>query len=85
MREGFILGAPAKTNRNHKGYDYLDSQYGEVNVKGAVPNKRGVWIWEIKPTPCDNFALVKMSEARVPETYYMISNQSLQSYQQPGL
>jgi hypothetical protein len=70
--EEFIYQDP-----NHPGYDFIDQEFGKVNVKTANPNqekrsKNWAWTWEINPTQdADTFPLVFLDRNRRP-FYHLI-------------
>lgn len=67
LRGEKIQESPAHDNHNNKGYDYIDLEYGRVNVKGTCQSESGAWTWEIKPeTECDYLALVQMDKEKTP-------------------
>jgi hypothetical protein len=67
LRGEKITDSPVHNNHNNKGYDYLDLEYGRVNVKGTCKSESNVWTWEIKPeTLCDYYALVQMDRDKNP-------------------
>lgn len=79
IRQGHITESPATKNRNHPGWDYLDDEYGRVNVK-STPLVRERWTFEIDPSQdCDQFALVQLDAARSPVGLVMLPKSQLYS------
>jgi hypothetical protein len=67
LRIDFITASPSEQNHNNKGFDFIDSQFGKINVKGTVINSNNGWTWELKPdTECESFALVQMDKDKKP-------------------
>jgi hypothetical protein len=72
IRGDQTLTCLAEVNPNYPGYDFIDKEYGKVNVKAARARKaksieEETWTWEICPTQeADVFALLAMTEEHKP-------------------
>lgn len=78
LRGPMITDDPANRNHNHPGYDYLDSEFGKVNVKAIPPRAKGRWVWEIDPrTNCDAFGLVQLDAGKSPVGLVILTKNQL--------
>lgn len=72
-RKDNLLSTEAADNHNNVGFDYKDTEYGKVNVKGSPMKGKGYYSWEFHPMDdMDTLALVFMTKTRVPQGYFMI-------------
>jgi hypothetical protein len=68
-----------KDDPNHPDYDFIDQEYGKVNVKAANPNKQKnkdiwTWTWEIQPKQdADTFPLVYLDRNRQPMGMFIVT------------
>lgn len=64
---------------NHPDFDFIDQEYGKVNVKAANPTKQKkkdvwTWTWEIQPSQdADTFPLVLLDRNRQPVGVFIVT------------
>jgi hypothetical protein len=81
----------SRENPNYPDYDFLDMEYGKVNVKTANPTKQKkkeiwAWTWEVKASQlADVFPLVFLDRNRFPQGYHLVVRDETGLKFPPGL
>jgi hypothetical protein len=81
LRMKHITSSDSLDNHNNPGYDFIDDQYGKVNVKIARPRelknrKDYVWYWSVDLSVDTNYlALVLLSKSLKPLGLFMVDKQ----------
>lgn len=78
LREAHILEDTVLRNHNNPGYDYIDAEWGKVNVKGAPRNSSGSYTWEFHPKDnLETLALVFMSAEKEPIGSFFVKKEAV--------
>lgn len=79
LRGTITLEETARDQPNHPDYDFIDGEFGYVNVKTSNPTKQKrkdiwTWTWEVKEDQkADVFPLVFLDRNRNPMGYFLVT------------